>query len=408
MIELKGKYNTAKIFTDNVEKEAQSQIIQLLNLDIFANEKIRAMPDIHLGKGCTIGFTSTLINNKIIPNLVGVDIGCGMYVVNLGNRYIDLALLDQIINDYIPSGKNIHKNVQRYFDDLQYLCCIDHIKDVGYIQKSVGSLGGGNHFIEVAKDSQENVYIIIHSGSRNLGKQVAEYYQQLAINALSGKEDFIKEKNALIERHKKLKIEKNIHHDLKMLEVEFNSRQPNYPKDLCYLEGENSAKYLLDMDICQRYANKNRETIFDIIAHKMNWREENLQGYFTTVHNYIDVKNKIIRKGAVSAQKDETLLIPMNMRDGSLLCKGKGNSDWNYSAPHGAGRLYSRTKAKEVISLDSYKETMKDIYTTSVGQSTLDEAPDAYKPMDEIINNIGDTVEVLDILKPIYNFKASE
>lgn len=402
MIELKGKCNTAKVFTDNIESEAINQIIELCNQEFIKDSKIRIMPDTHAGAGCTIGTTMTL-NGKVVPNLVSYDIGCGMFTVKLLDKEIDLSVLDTVIREYIPAGQTIRKFNHRYnqYIPLNNLKCIQNV-NIDRAMKSVGTLGGGNHFIELSKDSKGNLYLIIHTGSRYLGKQIAEYYQKKAIENIT-KNNIDKKKNEIINKLKSEGKEKEIQQALKDI------KPINIPSELCYLEGKDYKDYLHDMHIAQSYARINREAIADIIIDKMKLKEATC---FHTTHNYIDENFKIdneyvLRKGAIRALKDEKVLIPINMKDGSILAKGKGNPDWNYSAPHGAGRLLSRSKAKEQLSLEAFKESMKDIYTTSVNLSTLDEAPMAYKPMDEILSNIKDTVEIIDILKPIYNFKAS-
>jgi len=406
MIELKGTYNTAKVFTNNVEETAQSQIIELCNQDFVKDGKIRIMPDTHAGSGCVIGFTADL-GDKVIPNIVGVDIGCGMLTVELGKASVDLQQLDEIIHDYVPSGKRTHEGRIIKFDKLQELHCYRSLKDTKRMERSIGTLGGGNHFIEVNKDSNGNLYLVIHSGSRNLGKQVADHYQGLAIEMCSGKADFFLEQDKLIVDYKRQGRKGEIQKAIKELAKKYKDINPSYPKDLCFLTGASRDMYLHDMVICQEYANLNRNTMASIILDKLGFDFHHFES-FQTIHNYINFKDNIIRKGAISAYKDEKVLIPINMRDGSILAVGKGNPDWNYSAPHGAGRLMSRTKARGMVKLDEFEKSMDGIYTTSVGINTLDEAPIAYKPMQEIIDNIGDTVEVVDIIKPIYNFKAGE
>jgi len=407
MIELKGKYTTAKVFTDNIDQETISQIINLCNQDFTKESTIRIMPDTHAGKGCVIGFTADL-GNKIIPNLIGVDIGCGMLCVELDKIDVDLQQLDDVIHKHIPSGRNIHEGRIVKFPELQELNCYRELKETKRIERSIGTLGGGNHFIEVNQDNENNIYLVIHSGSRNLGKQVADYYQNLAIELRSGKEEYYLKREQLIKEYKEQGRRKEIQSALKKLDAQYQTAQPDYPKELCFLEGVWRERYLHDMQICQEYALLNRATMASIILDK--WLDKNYHYFesFQTIHNYINFKDNIIRKGSISAYKDEKVLIPINMRDGSLLCVGKGNPDWNYSAPHGAGRLMSRGKAKENISMEEYQKSMEGIFTTSVNLSTLDEAPMAYKSMEEIINNIGDTVNVLKVIKPIYNFKAGE
>lgn len=397
-IEVTGKYNSAKIFTDNVEDEAVAQVINLCNQQYTQGSAIRLMPDIYSGKGCTIGTTMTL-NGKVCPNLVGVDIGCGMAVYKLDTKEIDLEKLDYFIHNKIPSGFNVRQHELKKFTsqiDLSKLRCKDAINlDRAY--KSLGSLGGGNHFIEVDKGTDGTLYLIIHSGSRHLGKQVCDYYQQKAIEY--HEELFNANKKKLIADCKALGTAYHIHRLLEERKIH------RIPDALAYLEGQLFEDYIHDMKIVQRYAELNREAMgYDILS----FMELSVDYYFHTVHNYIDTNSMILRKGAVSAQSGETLLIPINMRDGSLLCRGKGNPDWNYSAPHGAGRLFSRKMAKELIDFDEFEHVMAEagIYTTSVNMATLDEAPQAYKPIEDIVDKIGHTVNLIDRLLPIYNFKA--
>ncbi len=407
MLELKGKYTTAKVFTDNIDQETISQIINLCNQDFAVESTIRIMPDTHAGKGCVIGFTADL-GDKIIPNLIGVDIGCGMLCVELGKIDIDLQELDDVIHKHIPSGRNIHEGRIVKFPKLQDLYCYRELKETKRIERSIGTLGGGNHFIELNQDDEDNIYLVIHSGSRNLGKQVANYYQNIAIELRSGREEYYLERDRIIKEYKEQGRRKEIQSALKELDNKYQHAQPDYPKELCFLEGVWREKYLHDMNICQEYANLNRQTIANLILGAYFGAKIVDFYHFQTIHNYINFKDNIIRKGSISAYKDEKVLIPINMRDGSLLCVGKGNPDWNYSAPHGAGRLMSRGKAKQSISMEEYQKSMEGIFTTSISLSTLDEAPMAYKSMDEIISNIGDTVDILKIIKPIYNFKAGE
>ena len=405
MLEIKGKYNTAKVFTDNIEEEAISQIVNLLNQEFVKDSKIRIMPDTHAGAGCVIGFTAYL-GDKVIPNLVGVDIGCSMLTVELGKIEIDLEKLDKTIHEYVPSGTNIHEVRMTRFPKLEELYCYRNLKDTKRIERSIGTLGGGNHFIEINVDSQENKYLVIHTGSRNLGHQVATFYQDLAVDLCSGKEDYYDKRDEIIKTYKEQGRRKEIQQALIELKKQYEELQPNYPKELCFLTGKFREYYLHDMEICQEYAELNRETIASIILGEMFSKELRDYNHFHTVHNYIDFKDNIIRKGAISAYKDEKVLIPINMRDGSVLAIGKGNEDWNNSAPHGAGRLMSRTKAKEKLNMEDFKQQMEGVYSTSISENTLDEAPMAYKPIDEILENIKDTVEVIDVIKPIYNFKA--
>jgi RNA-splicing ligase RtcB len=407
MIELQGKYNKAKVFTDNIEETATSQIINLLNQDFTEDAKIRIMPDTHAGAGCVIGFTADL-GNKVIPNLVGVDIGCGMLCINLGKEYIDLSKLDEIIHNEVPAGREVHKSNVVKLEKLNDLICFREIDGDNRFHRAIGTLGGGNHFIELNKDEEENYYLVIHSGSRNLGKRVADYYQNLAIENCKGLGNFQLKKLKLIES---LKFEGNKHliaSSINILEKEFKNTQPNYQRELCFLEDNSRENYLFDMNICQEYAVLNRETMANIIFKSLLNKNILDFEYFQTIHNYIDFKDNIIRKGAVSAYAGEKLIIPINMRDGSVIATGKGNEDWNNSAPHGAGRLMGRNEAKRTLSMDEFTNTMKDVYSTTVGQSTLDEAPMAYKPMQEIIDNIQDTVTIDKIIKPVYNFKSAE
>ena len=370
-MELSGKYSEAKVFTKNLEDGARDQIIELLDQDFIEGAKVRVMPDVHQGMGCVIGFTADM-GDKVVPNIVGVDIGCGMLTIELGKRDIDLAKLDKIINKKIPSGYKIHNGVQHRFDKLKDLHCYRDLKNTKRLDRSIGTLGGGNHFIEVGIDGNGNKYLVIHSGSRNLGKQVADLYQKLAIRECSEEDGKAK-----------------------------------YPKALCYLTGESRDKYLHDMNICQEYANLNRQVMADIILNNLFGKGLNEFEHFQTVHNYINFKDNIIRKGAISAYKDEKVLIPINMRDGSIIAVGKGNPDWNYSAPHGAGRLMSRNLAKETFTLEEFEKSMEGIYSTSVNKKTLDESPMSYKPIGDIIESLEETADIIDIIKPIYNYKAS-
>lgn len=380
-----------KIFADYVESKAQEQIDLLIKQESFKDCKIRIMPDVHAGVGCVIGFTGDL-GDKIIPNIVGVDIGCGILTIKLGKIELDLDKLDWIINKYIPSGFNVHHQKKVAYDDLKKLKCYHDLKDSKRLLKSIGTLGGGNHFIEVGVDEDDFKYLFIHSGSRNLGKQVANYYQRLAILLCSGKKDILKKK------------------EIKgSLKVHNQGLNPSLPPNLCYLSGRYRVDYLEDMKICQQFATLNRQTIANIILKKYfknnDFSIEKFP-YFETIHNYIDLKSNIIRKGAISATKGEQLLIPLNMKDGCIIGIGKGNEDWNFSAPHGAGRLMSRREAKRKISLIEFKKNMEGIYTSSVTKNTIDEAPMAYKPSLEILTKIKDTVDIIKIIKPIYNFKG--
>lgn len=402
-----------KIFTTNIEQEAIKQIDELLEQEPFKNCKVRIMPDVHSGKGCVIGFTADL-GNKIIPNIVGVDIGCGMLCVELGNIDWNLEKLDKIINEFIPAGRNIREKEIFKLENIEKLHCFRELKETNKFNKAIGTLGGGNHFIEIDIDDEKNKYLVIHTGSRNLGKQVAEYYQNLAIELCSGKEEFHNKKYKLIETYKKQGKKSEIQKAIKELEKEYKNNKPNLPKDLCYLEGKYRDMYLHDMKICQEYASLNRLQIAKEIL--MNYFQLTyvpeidyppiMNNRFETIHNYISFEDNIVRKGAISAHKGEKVIIPINMRDGSIIAIGKGNNDWNQSAPHGAGRIMSRMKAKNIFQLEDFVKSMEGIYTTSISEETIDEAPFVYKPIQEIIDNIQDTVEILKIIKPIYNFKS--
>ena len=391
-----------KIFTENIEQQAMEQIELLLEQEAFKDSKVRIMPDVHAGKGCVIGFTGDL-GEKVIPNIVGVDIGCGMFCVNLGNIEIDFQKLDAFINNNIPSGMNVNKNKVADFD-ITKLYCYSSLRNYQWIENSIGSLGGGNHFIEIDVDEEGNKYLVIHSGSRNLGTQVANYYQDLA-NQICNYQllDYQRKREEVLKSYKELGKEQEIQSTLVALRRELGKNK--IPYDLAYLEGEQREFYLHDMKLCQEFACLNRYTMAKIIADYMEW---DITGYFESVHNYIAFDDNIVRKGAISAKKDEQVIIPINMRDGCIVGIGKGNLDWNNSAPHGAGRIMSRAKARETVDLEEYKKAMKDIYTTSVTEETKDEAPFVYKPLEEILDRILPTVEVKKIIKPVYNFKASE
>ncbi len=386
MIILKNKIGIeTKIFAKTIEDEAIEQIENLMEYPPYSKEKIRIMPDVHLGKGCTIGTTMT-ISDSLTPNLVGVDIGCGMLTIKLKKQDIDFKKLDSIIKMNIPHGFNIHSNQMAEFD-FSKLRAIKNI-DVERAKLSIGSLGGGNHFIEMGESDKGNLYLIIHSGSRKLGTDTCNYYQRLAINKIAEKLSTEENNSENETRKKKGKRRKKI-------------KIPN--RDLAHLVGEDFNNYMHDMQIVQKYASLNRATMAKIIIEQCDFEEIDR---FETIHNYIDFEKMILRKGAVSAEKGEKLLIPINMRDGSLICIGKGNPDWNFSAPHGAGRLMSRSQAKRELDMDEFKNSMNGIYTTSVKKAILDEAPNAYKPIKEIEESIVETAEIIERIKPIYNFKS--
>ncbi|HZJ56964.1 MAG TPA: RtcB family protein [Clostridia bacterium] len=404
-MKLQGTYNSALVFTDNLEDGAREQIIELLNQDFIAESKVRIMPDVHQGMGCVIGFTADM-GDKVIPNIVGVDIGCGMLTIELGNVDIDLPTLDGIINRGIPSGRATHNKRKFRFDRLDDLHCFRDLRNTKRIERSVGTLGGGNHFIELGEDESGSKWLVIHSGSRNLGKQVAEIYQRLAVDLCSGKEEYFIKKEEIITEYKSAGKRKEIKGALDRLAKEYAGLKPRYPKALCYLTGEYRKKYLHDMGICQDYASINREKMAEIILNDLFGKGLKDFNHFETIHNYINFKDNIIRKGAIAAYENERVLIPINMRDGSIIGVGRGNPEWNYSAPHGAGRLMSRTVARRAITMEEFEGSMAGIYSTSINRSTLDEAPLAYKPMEEILENIRETVDVIGIIKPIYNYKA--
>ena len=401
MIEIKGKINTAICYAAVVEDDAIEQVRRMCDYPMTEGSRIRIMPDVHSGKGCTIGTTMT-ITDKAVPNVVGVDIGCGMYTVNLGKADIDYEKVDEAAH-FIPSGKNVWEGRQERFD-LTGLACYRELKDTRRLGRSLGTLGGGNHFIEIDEAADGTKYLVIHSGSRNLGKQVAEIYQQLAINLNRGYGEYLEKREEIIRTYKEQGRRAEIQQALKELKWQVYESETSMPEDLCYLSGKYLEDYLHDVKICQDFARRNREKMAEVLLE----RTKIIGGEaFHTVHNYIDTDEMILRKGAIAAHAGEKVLIPINMRDGSVLAVGKGNPEWNYSAPHGAGRLMSRMKAKENLSMEEYRESMKGIYTTSVNENTLDEAPQAYKSLDDIIDVIRESVDVIEVMKPVYNFKAN-
>ena len=402
MIEIKGKVNAAICYATVVEGEAIEQIRRMCDHDFTAGSQIRIMPDVHAGKGCTIGTTMT-ITDKAVPNIVGVDIGCGMYAAELGKVDVDFEKVDAAAHD-IPSGRDVWEGRMERFD-LTGLRCYRNLKQAKRLERSLGTLGGGNHFIEIDAASDGTKYLVIHSGSRNLGKQVAELYQSLAIDLNAGKADYFERRDELIRTYKEQGRRAEIQTALKVMEKEWAAKEPTIPADLCYLYGTYLEDYLHDVEICQQFARRSRERMAEIILEKTGMTAISS---FHTIHNYIDTKEMILRKGSIATHDGELVLIPINMRDGSVLARGKGNPEWNYSAPHGAGRLMSRTKARETLDLEAYRKTMESIYTTSVNEATIDEAPMAYKSLKDIIDVIRESVDVIEILKPIYNFKASE
>lgn len=401
MITVIGAHNSAKVFTNVLEPKAQAQILAVCNRPEFAHSNIRIMPDVHAGMGCTIGTTIT-VTNKVVPGMVGVDIGCGMETVKLAQSEIDVAKLDQIIRRHIPSGQEVRRNTHPYARevDLKALRCVKHV-NLQRAWHSIGTLGGGNHFIEVGQNASGALYLVVHSGSRHIGNQVAKYYQDLAWRELNGKH-----KQQLADAIALLKAEGR-DSEIEAAKQQFKHDTPSHdlPKDLAYCEGAMFDDYIHDMKIIQHFATLNRMAMVQVILEQMQLTELER---FTTIHNYIDTEQMILRKGAVSAKAGQRLLVPINMRDGSLICVGKGNDDWNQSAPHGAGRLMSRMAAKQALSMEDYVAEMRGIFTTCVDRNTLDEAPMAYKPMEEIVAHITPTADIVERLRPIYNFKASE
>ena len=399
MLEIRGKVNTAICYASVIEDEAIEQIRRMCDYPFTEGSRIRIMPDVHAGKGCTIGTTMTIID-KAVPNVVGVDIGCGMYTLRLAEREIDLEKLDEAAH-FIPSGMNVWEGRQERFD-LTELRCYRALRDTRRLERSLGTLGGGNHFIEVDQAADGTKYLVIHSGSRNLGKQVAEHYQRLAIDLNRGKEEYFARRDALIAEYKAAGRRSEIEGALKALH--WKSHETTIPEDLCFVYGQYLADYLFDVEICQRFARRSREKMAEILLSRSGLTAEDA---FHTIHNYIDTDEMILRKGAIAAHRGEKVLIPINMRDGSVLAVGKGNPEWNFSAPHGAGRIMSRAAARANLDMEEYRREMAGIYTTSVNESTLDEAPMAYKSLSDIIGVIEESVDVIEVLRPIYNFKAN-
>lgn len=400
MFEIKGKVNTAVCYAKVIEDSAIEQIRRMCDYDLTEGCRIRIMPDVHAGKGCTIGTTMT-VTDRVCPNVVGVDIGCGMYTVKLTDYNPDLENVDEACH-YIPSGTNVWEGRMERFD-LTALRCYRSLKDTKRLERSLGTLGGGNHFIEIDKASDGTYYLVIHSGSRNLGKQVAEIYQQLAIDLHMGKEDYFRQRDEIIRTYKEEGRRSEIQDALKVLQKNYKAQVLQVPEDICWLYGSFLEDYLHDVEICQRFANRSRERMAETILERTGMTGTEA---FHTIHNYIDTDERILRKGAIAAHKGEKVLIPINMRDGSIIAVGKGNPEWNYSAPHGAGRVMTRAKAKENLDMDDYRAAMQGIYTTSVNERTIDEAPMAYKSLEDIMDVIQESVDVVDVMKPVYNFKA--
>jgi RNA-splicing ligase RtcB len=397
MFSMDSKYEEVKIYAETIENEAISQITSIANSLLGEDAHIRIMPDAHAGKGCVIG-TTMRFNGKVCPNIVGVDIGCGVLAYKIAQKDIDLEKLDKVCREVIVSGQAAREKIvepELQEELLPRLFCWDKLRHKEYLYQSLGTLGGGNHFIELNKDQKGNYWLLIHSGSRNLGKQVAEWYQNLAV--CCHQDRYTAQKFELIESLKMQGRYSEIETEL--------SKLPRLPSTgLEYLECGNVKDYLHDMEICQYWASFNRALIAKDIFDAMDWT---ITEKIVSVHNYIDIENQIIRKGAISAQKGELCLIPLNMRDGTLICIGKGNEDWNYSAPHGAGRLMSRSKAKQEVSLEAFKDSMKDVYSSTVCEATIDESPFAYKDMEEIMRAVEPTVEIIERIVPIYNYKAT-
>lgn len=401
MFEIEGRYATAKCFATVVEDSAVEQVRAMCDTEFTDGCQVRIMPDVHAGAGCTIGTTMT-VTDKVVPNVVGVDIGCGMYVVNLGRVDIDMAAFDAACHK-VPSGPRVWEGRREHFNLLE-LESYRELRDTKRIERSIGTLGGGNHFIEIDEAADGTRYLVIHSGSRNLGKQVAEFYQGLAVDLHKGREEYFRQRDALIAEYKGAGRRKEIQAALKKLNKAQEQRPLDVPADLCWLYGTYFDAYMADIEVCQAFARLNREVMAREILQMTG-----LHGgeSFHTVHNYIDTSRKILRKGAIAAYEGEVVLIPINMRDGSILARGKGNPDWNFSAPHGAGRLMSRGIAREHLDMGEYRRTMAGVYTTSVSESTIDEAPMAYKSLADILGPVSEAVDVIEVLKPIYNFKAS-
>lgn len=399
-IKIYGKFNSATVFTENIEPEAYRQIQNLMNQKFAEGSKFAIMPDVHAGVGCVIGLTMKLVD-KVVPNLVGVDIGCGMLVLKIDKSFkMDLPKMDKIWHQEIPSGMNHRTKKHRFADTVPLEDLVTPV-NADKLRLSVGSLGGGNHFGEVDVDDDGNYYIVIHSGSRHLGIEVCKFHQNRAIEYHRGNRDIEKD---IILRCKAEGRVKDIEKELR----DFHEAKTPIPNELAYLEGLYMQDYLADMRIAQDFAIKNREAMMQVVIDSMGIKNHHILGKFCTVHNYIDLEQKILRKGSISLRDGEEAIIPMNMRDGSLIVKGKGNTEWNCSGPHGAGRLMSRSKAKETLKMEDFKATMDGIYTTCVSSRTIDESPMAYKPMEEIVSNIKDTAEIVKTIRPIYNFKAEE
>lgn len=407
---IKGRYASAVVYVVNLDSMSEKQIQTLCDAPFVEGEDIRIMPDAHAGKGCVIGYTQTIRSGKVCPSLVGIDISCGMLCIKLGNIDIDLKRFDDIVHATIPTGTDIHETKIASFERLQELKCYNHLKYAGRLEKSPGTLGGGNHFIELDKDDEDNIYLVIHTGSRNLGSQIAEYYQNLADEVVNRGMTLSERKAEIIRTYKAEGREKEIQKALKNAEKEYKNEDNRIiDKSLAYLEGSHYDDYLHDSRIAGGYATLNRYIIGNVIIKAYFGIKESIDNYeyFETVHNYIDTDDMLIRKGAISAHEGEIVLIPISMKDGAFICKGKGNVDYNMSAPHGAGRRLSRKTAYKVLSMDEFRKEMEGIYSTCVVESTIDESPMAYKSLDDILPMLEGTCEVLKHIRPIYSFKAT-
>ena len=402
MLEIRGKIATAVCYAKVIDESAIAQIHTMCDYELTEGSRVRIMPDVHAGAGCTIGTTMTVLD-KVCPNIVGVDIGCGMYTVRLADRELDFERIDEAVHS-IPSGMNVRESKAEEFG-LKDLRCYEALKDIPRLECSLGTLGGGNHFIEIDRTSGGEYCLVIHSGSRNLGKQVADHYQRMAVGRFSDKSRILQERMNVVRTYKEQGRETEISEALKQLMLGYGSMSVSVPEALCWLEGAGLQDYLHDVGICQRFARRSREIMAETILRKTGMTASES---FHTIHNYIDTDEMILRKGAIAAHKGEKVLIPINMRDGSVIAVGKGNPEWNCSAPHGAGRIMSRSRAKDSIHLEEYRKAMEGIYSTSVNESTLDEAPMAYKSLEDIIDVIGDSVDIIEIMKPVYNFKAGD
>ncbi len=402
MFEIQGKINTAVCYASVIEETAVEQIRRMCDYALTEGSRIRIMPDVHAGKGCTVGTTMT-VEDRVCPNIVGVDIGCGMYTVRIHEKEIDFEKIDAAAHR-IPSGMRVWEGRKEHFD-LTGLRCYRALRDARRLERSLGTLGGGNHFIEIDRASDGTFFLVIHSGSRNLGKQVAEWYQNLAVDLHMGKEAYFRERDEIIRTYKEQGRKQEIQGKLLEMEHLFLTKPLSVPPDLCWLHGEYLQDYLHDVNICQRFAVRNRELMAETLLSEAGLTGEDA---FHTIHNYIDTEEMILRKGAIAAHAGQRVLIPINMRDGSVLAIGKGNPEWNCSAPHGAGRLMSRSEAREKLRMEDYTASMEGVYTTSVNPGTIDEAPMAYKSLKDIVDVIRDTVEIVDIMKPVYNFKAGD